>query len=246
MVYKFVNSGIEEEAAFSDESVRDIFLPLLKRLTELRQQKERRIFVMLAAPPGAGKSTLASFLQYLSGQNPALTPLTVIGMDGFHRDQEYLLSHTLVRDGEEIPMVKVKGTPETFDLDLLKERVGRVAAGENCGWPVYDRILHNPVDNAVAVTGDIVLMEGNYLLLEAEGWNQLRKYADFTISIRANEALLRERLIRRKISTGVSAAEAEVFVDYSDMYNVRLCQRCGGAADLILETDGDQFGIVRQ
>ena len=66
-------------------------------------------------------------------------------MDGFHRRQEYLLSHTLIRDGREIPMVDVKGTPETFDLEKLEEAIKELASGKICGWPVYDRLLHDPV-----------------------------------------------------------------------------------------------------
>ena len=53
----------------------------------------------------------------------------------------------------------------TFDLDRLTGAVKKAAAGETMGWPVYDRMLHNPVEDAVQVDGSIVLLEGNYLLL---------------------------------------------------------------------------------
>lgn len=32
-----------------------------------------------------------------------------LGMDGFHRRQEYLKSHTMMVDGKEVVMVDVKG-----------------------------------------------------------------------------------------------------------------------------------------
>ena len=32
-------------------------------------------------------------------------------------------------------MSGIKGAPPTFDLEKLTERLKRVAAGENCGWP---------------------------------------------------------------------------------------------------------------
>ena len=57
----------------------------------------------------------------------------------------------------------------TFDLPLLTERVRAVASGEVCGWPVYDRHLHNAVENAITVDGGIVILEGNYLLLNEDG-----------------------------------------------------------------------------
>jgi pantothenate kinase len=122
-------------------------------------------------------------------------------------------------------MVKIKGAPVTFDLERLTESIRRVAAGEVCGWPVYDRLLHNPTENALTVSGEIVILEGNYLLLNEAGWSELRNYADYTISVAAEEDFLRERLIDRRIKTGVSPEAAARFVDFSDMPNVRLCLR---------------------
>lgn len=239
-------NGIAVEAKYSERAVNGIFLPLLQTLKALQAEKGKRVLIMLAAPPGAGKSTLLSFLERLAREREDLSPIQAVGMDGFHRRQEFLLSHTLWRDGKEIPMVSVKGAPATFDLEALKGRVERVAAGEICGWPVYDRLLHNPVENAIMVEGSIVALEGNYLLLDEEGWRELRQYADYTVSVTAPEALLRARLIERRIKTGVEEAEAARFVDFSDMPNVRLCLQKTMPADLrlALSPDGDYYAIT--
>ena len=234
--YPVTINGVEVLARYTRRSVDEIFLPLLDALSALRREKGRRILVMLAAPPGSGKSTLLSFLESLSQG-----AIQVIGMDGFHRRQAYLVSHYTERDGKQIPMVDIKGAPVTFDLELLTAAVKRVAAGETCGWPVYDRMLHNPVEDAVRVDGGIVLLEGNYLLLDEDGWRELSGYADYTVSIGADEALLRSRLIARRIKTGVDEAAATRFVDYSDMPNVRLCLEKTKPADcrLWIDADGD-------
>lgn len=233
--YNVTINGLDVKANYSEEAVNNIFIPLLKRLTQLQQQKGRRILVMLAAPPGAGKSTLVSFLERLSKENEGVAELQSIGMDGFHRRQEYLTSHTTVRDGQEIPMVKIKGAPETFDLDLFEERISQCLSESECGWPVYDRTLHNPVDNVITITKDIVLLEGNYLLLKEDGWDKLKDYADYTISVLADENMLRERLIARKALSGNSIEDATAFVDYSDMVNVKTCLTKSAKADLILQ-----------
>ena len=230
-------NGIEVAARYSENAVNGIFLPLLKELTAMQQKAGRRILVMLAAPPGAGKSTLLSFLNRLAGEAEGIGKIQTIGMDGFHRRQEYLLSHDTVRDGKKIRMVEVKGAPETFDLEALTRRVKSLAAGEITGWPVYDRLLHNPVEDAVRVDGDIVILEGNYLLLDMDGWRDLASLADYTISVRADEGMLRERLIDRRMKTGVSRDESIRFVDFSDMPNVRLCLEGSLPADLQLEID---------
>ena len=230
-------NGIEVAARYSDRAVNEIFVPLLEKLTAMQRAAGRRILVLLAAPPGAGKSTLASFLERLSRERAGLCPVQAVGMDGFHRRQEYLLSHTTVRDGKTIRMVEIKGAPVTFDLQKLLAAVRMVAAGEICGWPVYDRLLHNPVEDALTVDGEIVLLEGNYLLLDEEGWRDLAAYADYTVSVSAGEELLRDRLIDRKLHTGVAEDAAVRFVDYSDMPNVRLCLARSAPADLQLRLD---------
>lgn len=234
MNFDITINGIDVHASYSEKSVEEIFIPLLKLLAEKQKEANRRILVMLAAPPAAGKSTLLAFLKHLSETTPRVKPITTIGMDGFHRYQDYLLTHTMLRDGQEVSMVSLKGAPETFDLELLAERIKKVAAGANCGWPEYNRMLHNPVENAIQVTGDIVLLEGNYLLLDWPGWRNLKASADYTIRILAEEQDLRERLINRKAASGTDYEEAVKFVENSDLYNARTCLRESMEADLTL------------
>ncbi|MBQ6515326.1 MAG: nucleoside/nucleotide kinase family protein [Clostridia bacterium] len=237
MGHRVIINGIEVAARYSERAVDRIFIPFLKKLTGMQQAAGRRILVMLAAPPGAGKSTLLSFLGRLAEETEGVGRIQTIGMDGFHRRQEYLLSHDTLRDGKPVRMVEVKGAPETFDLEALAEQVKRVSLGETVGWPVYDRLLHNPVEDAVLVDGEIVILEGNYLLLDLDGWRDLKDFADYTVSVRAEETLLWERLISRRIKTGVAEDEAIRFVDFSDMPNVRLCLSRSMPADLQLEID---------
>ena len=237
MDYHVSVNGIDVHAQYTERAVQEIFLPLLQRLTALQREKGKRLLVMLAAPPGAGKSTLVSFLKTLGRERGC--DLQAIGMDGFHRRQEYLKSHFVQRDGERLAMVEIKGAPITFDLERLTEGVREAASGAVCGWPVYDRLLHNPVENAVTIDSAIVLLEGNYLLLDEDGWRELSKYADYTVSVRAEEDMLRQRLIDRRVKTGVSREAAIRFVDFSDMPNVRLGLDKTMPADLRLSLDAD-------
>ena len=238
-------NGLEVHATYSDQAVNEIFLPLLRQLTNMHQRKGSRILAMLAAPPGAGKSTLLSFLERLSQEQPDITEIQTIGMDGFHRRQEYLLNHYVERDGSQIPMVEIKGAPITFDLESLTDIIKRVAFGDICGWPVYDRTLHNPVPDAITVDGNIILLEGNYLLLDEDGWRDLHAYADYTISITADQEMLRDRLIERKTRTVDDREKAIRFVDFSDMPNARLCLEHSLPADLQLRVDdtGDYYRL---
>ncbi|WP_029232042.1 nucleoside/nucleotide kinase family protein [Butyrivibrio sp. VCB2006] len=240
----FVNmNGIDVNAYYSDNTVKELFFPLLERVTKLQKEKGRRVIVYVAAPPGAGKSTLCSFLQKLSEENPDFTNAQAIGMDGFHRRQEYLDTHKTLRCGREIFMAEIKGAPETFDLTAFEEKIKELTISEKVGWPVYDRLLHNPVEDAVVVDGSIVFLEGNYLLLDQEGWRDLKKYSDLTIFIKADPDMLRERLIARKAASGNTLDKATEFVDSSDMANVNLCLNDSDISDLtfVLDDEGEYY-----
>ena len=241
MEYSVRINGVDVSAEYTERAVWEIFLPLLKRLTKMQREKGKRLLVMLAALPGAGKSTLASFLEKLSRDRADLADIQAIGMDGFHRRQEVLQSRFVLRGGKRVSMVEIKGAPVTFDLEKLTESLKEIASGAVRGWPVYDRMLHNPVENAVTIDGGLVLLEGNYLLLDGDGWRELSAFADLTVSVRAEEDMLRSRLIARRIKTGVDRERAVRFVDFSDMPNVRLCLAKSLPADVRLRIgpDGD-------
>ena len=228
-------NGLNVDAHFTEANVKEIFIPLLKRLTKLQKDKSKRILVILAAAPGTGKSTLCTYLEKLSKENKEFTEIQSIGMDGFHYQQDYLNSHSTIRNGKEILMAKIKGSPETFNLPLLTERIKKIASGENCRWPIYDRKIHNPVDNVITITSNIILLEGNYLLLKERGWNELELLSDYTILLKTNENILRKRLIDRKVAGGKSIEEATSFVDYSDMVNVKTCLEKSNKGNLTLE-----------
>lgn len=241
MEYHVNINGLDVDATYNNTAVKEIFFPILNKVTRLSKEKDGRVLVLVAAPPGAGKSTLCSFLEKLSRENSEFTDAQSIGMDGFHRMQEYLETHKTFRDGKEITMAQIKGAPETFDLDAFKTKIKEILTLDETGWPIYDRLLHNPVEDAITVDKSVVFLEGNYLLLDEDGWRDIRDLADFSIFIKADPDMLRKRLIDRKAKSGNSIEKATAFVDFSDMANVRLCLEKSMAADvtLLLKEDDD-------
>ena len=229
-------NGFDVPAHFDDSSVRALLMPLLFELARLREGMDRRLIAFLAAPPAAGKSTLAAFLAHLSQTTPGLVPAQALGMDGFHYHQDYILSHTVVRNGAEIPMRQIKGAPESFDVSRLR-RMLLLAREERCRWPFYDRRIHDVVEDVVVVDAPILLVEGNWLLLDDPEWRSLPR--DFSLFISAEEAMLRGRLIERKVRGGMTRAEAEAFYLRSDGPNVRRCLAESLPADRTLIMTGD-------
>lgn len=229
-------NGLPVTAEFADEDVAGALVPLLRRIAAAGGVA--RTIVLLAAPPGAGKSTLAALLDELSREVEGAVPVCPVGMDGFHFCNAYLDAHGLRQ---------VKGAPETFDVRALAEKIAETRRSEGAvRWPAYSRVTHDVVPDALEVTGEVVLVEGNYLLLDEPIWRDLRNLADLTVFVRADEKLLRERLVARKVAGGLSHAEAEAFFAASDGPNVRRVLVGSLPADVTLELTADgRLRIVR-
>ena len=235
-VYNLQINGLDIRAAFSEKAVSAVCLPILQKLTELYESKRRRVIALLAGPPASGKSTLAAFLQVLSNQDGTVRPIQSVGIDGFHYHADYIRTHTVMRDGKPVPMQDVKGCPESFDIDRLYGAVSALR-DRDVSWPIYDRRVHDVVEDTVTVSGGVVLIEGNWLLLNEGKWAALRALADFTVMMRANGELLKQRLIERKIMGGLSPREAEAFYETSDRHNVLRCLSCGNEADAVIDLE---------
>lgn len=231
----FLINGLPVSAQFDEGVVEDILRPLLLRWQRMQRDKGERLIILLAAPPGTGKSTLAAFLQELAGEM-GITGFQAVGMDGFHYLQKYIASHTVIRDGREIPMQRVKGAPDSFDVHKLKLALEALRRGD-VSWPGYDRTLHDVVENQTLVTGDIVLVEGNYFRLDQPVWRDLPH--DFTLFIEAEEDQLRKRLLTRKMLSGATEEAALAHYESSDGPNVRLTLSERLPSDLTLRMIAD-------
>ena len=238
--YEMIVNGLPQKIRYNADTVERLFLPLLRRLTEMQRAEARRILVFLAAPPATGKSTLAQFLAQLSRTEEGLTPVQALGMDGFHYPNRYLAAHTILRDGEKIPLTSIKGAPETFDVPALAAKLG-AARDERVTFPVYDRRIHDVVPDAVTADAPILLVEGNWLLLDEEPWRDLCGLADYRLRIDAAPELLRGRLIARKVQGGSTTEDAVAFYEASDAPNILRFAAHAGAADEIwrMTADGD-------
>lgn len=227
-------NGYAYDARYSDESYQQVLLPLLQRLAELHAAGEGRTVVFLAGPPAAGKSTLALLLEAFS-RDVEGCDLQCVGLDGFHHYNEYLLAHEAVRDGKVVSLKSIKGAPETFDTDAFAAKLTELRTGRDVGWPVYDRTIHDPRPDAVTVTAPIVLVEGNYLLLDESPWTDLAPLADYTVFLRADESMLRERAVSRKAKGGIAREEAEAHYERTDGPNIRRTLTCSRPADFTME-----------
>ena len=241
LTYNMEINGLRQEVKFTEETIEEIFMPFLHELTDLKMTLDRKVIAYLVAPPGAGKSTVAAFLERLSRERSnEVEIIRALPMDGYHYTAAYMNVKEIERDGQKILMRDIKGAPETFDVDLLFDKI-REARQDGTNWNIYDRNIHDVLPDYWVVDEDILLIEGNYLLLKEAGWTNIRVLADYSVFIDAAPELLRERLINRKILGGSSREAAEKFYNFSDAKNIERVLKNSARADKTwrLLPDGD-------
>jgi len=190
----------------------------------------KRIIIALAGPPGVGKSTWAARLaDALDGHGCA----AVVPMDGFHFDNEVLAARGL------LPR---KGAPATFDVGGLINLLQRLRsnAEDAVAIPVFDRALELSRASARVIpsTTRVLIVEGNYLLLDASPWSQLRPFFDLTVMLVANRQTLRERLVARWLDHGFPPEEAVAKAEANDLPNADTVLTGSVPADVLISQDG--------
>lgn len=205
-------------------------LPDLPGLPGLVAEAERlaacgaRRLLGITGAPGSGKSTLAAVLGEALGEQAR-----VVGMDGFH-----LARTELARLGN----TDRKGAPDTFDVLGFVALLTRLRHnGEDVVYaPRFDRALEEPIAGAVPVPRAVplVIVEGNYLLLEDGAWAAVRPLLERCWYLEPGDRLRRNRLIARHQAFGRSPAAARDRALGSDERNARLITASRSRADLIV------------
>lgn len=213
----------------------DIAFPDLVRNALRLGGDGRRIVVALAGPPGAGKSTAAERLvANIELQRPGAAAL--FPMDGYHFDDAVL--HARGHRPR-------KGAPHTFDLGGYRAMLDRLRAddGSDIAVPVFDRTLEIARAGAAIVPGTtrIIVTEGNYLLLDAEGWRDLRSRFDLSVFVTASMETITARLRQRWLGFDYDDAALLEKMEGNDLPNVRLVLDRSMPADHTLDTDRSEL-----
>ncbi len=177
----------------------------------------RRVVVAVAGIPGSGKSTLCeSVAESWNKSAPGIA--RVVPMDGFHLPNAVLDARGLR---------KRKGSPESFDLAAfraLAERLGD--SGESVVFPIYDRALHEPVlrdepGQRIDTACRIVLVEGNYVLLDEPGWRDLAPLWSLKCFLNVPLEQARTDVIARHIRGGRTTESALANYEGNDLPNAQ-------------------------
>ena len=197
----------------------------LKRLRSLNENNSQRIIIGIVGKPGAGKSTLTSYLL----ENLVKEKAVLVPMDGYH------LSNKLLAEYEKADR---KGAYDTFDARGYSELIKRIKSDSDSD--IYFPIFHREIEESIVAEGvvlkdcKVVLTEGNYLLLDNHGWQDVKSFFTESWYIQIDDDLRRERLMARSIRYGRSPEIAYKWTHGSDEVNAKVVETTMNNADVIL------------
>jgi pantothenate kinase len=192
--------------------------------------KGSRSIVAIAGAPGSGKSTTAERLvDTLNATAPGRVAL--LPMDGYHYDDAVL------RDMGRHPW---KGAPDTFDVGGLRSLLARLRARDEptVAVPVFDRSIEiaRAGGRLVPQSAEVIVAEGNYLLLSRSPWDSLAPFFDLRVLIAVPEDVLRDRLGARWVHYGLTPEGIRAKLEENDLPNGRVVAAESIGADVILRT----------
>lgn len=188
---------------------------------------ERRL-IGIVGKPGSGKSTLGHALVDALGTDVELLP-----MDGFH------LSNAVLKS---LGIADRKGAPHTFDVHGYVDLLRRIRSEK--GHPIYYPIFHRRMEESIAAQGvvkpttQLVVTEGNYLLLDTGGWEGVRPLLDEIWFVDGDDELRIERLIARHVRYGRSREAAEAWARGTDELNAQVVAESRARADVAIDLKG--------
>lgn len=185
--------------------------------TEYKKKQGRQIFT-LSGPPGSGKSVVGVILEYLFKEGDSLFQFLNVGIDAFHYDKAEL---------EERKLLDVKGRYDTYDTELLHDKLSQFKAKESVLFPVYSREEHNPIQDRLPTNNENILLflEGQWLLRDTAEWNKIRSLSSLNYGITASVEDMRENIIERHMAGGRSEANAKKQYEENDLKNTKEVQK---------------------
>ena len=208
-------------------------LPELPASARLRAReligRSGRALLGLVGPPGSGKSTLAAALNAEFANVAQVVP-----MDGFHLANVEL--ERLGRRGR-------KGAPDTFDSAgyvALLRRLLVQPDDEIVYAPEFRREIEEPIANAIPVFArtQLIITEGNYLLLDEGRWAEVRPELDEVWFCDPRPDVRLGQLTARHVAFGKEPARAAAWVAAVDEPNARVIAASRGRAQWTFRWDG--------
>jgi pantothenate kinase len=189
------------------------------------ENSSERFILGIVGKPGVGKSTFTDFLREHLSQDL----LAILPMDGFHMSNEELL---------ELGRRDRKGAPDTFDVRSFTQTLAAIkeSNGADIKFPVFKREIEASIPDAGLIPAQVklVIVEGNYLLHDQSGWEQVGSFLDEAWYLHVDDELRMQRLIARHIAFGKSPDDAKDWSEGTDEANARVIDKSESKADFVV------------
>jgi pantothenate kinase len=186
-----------------------------------------RMIIGIIGKPGGGKSTLSKYL--LKGMDPTL--VSVVPMDGFHLSNKVL---------KELGRSDRKGAQDTFDVKGFTTLIQRIKSdsADPIYYPVFDRSIEESIaaQGVVYPSTRVVIVEGNYLMHDRDGWQEISPLLDQRWYAFLDEDLRIARLISRHIAFGKDPESAKAWAKGSDQINAELIETGVERCDFLIRS----------
>ena len=221
--------------------VSDYYLPMANYLLDLPWRHVRQL-IAIAGPPGCGKSSFAAVLSLVTNTLCRQEMCAVIGQDGWHYPNQFLDSHLIPKDERMIPLRLIKGAPETFDVEGLLACLLRIKTQDEVNFPIYSREQHEPLPGAGRINLEhrIILLEGNYLLLDRPGWREIHALTDRSIFLTAPVNAILAGLRERHLRGGKDPQSMENHLRTVDLPDIQIVMQFSKSADILVEKTDPQ------
>jgi len=194
---------------------------LAGEISRLAADAPGRMLLGIAGAPGSGKSTLSEALV------ACLPEAALLPMDGFHLDDRVLNAR-----GHR----PRKGAPHTFDVAGFASLLQRARVEADFYAPAFDRDLEVSRGGALVIpaTAKILIVEGNYLLHDDDGWDAVRPLLDQCWFLDVPMDELERRLSARWLGYDFGPEALREKLEGNDLPNARLVAATAARADRIL------------
>ena len=190
-------------------------------------KNSNRTIIGIVGKPGGGKSTLSKYL--LKEMDP--TTVSVVPMDGFHLSNKVL---------KELGRSDRKGAPDTFDVNGFTALIKRIKldSSDPIYYPVFDRSIEESIaaQGVVYPSTRVVIVEGNYLMHDRDGWQEISPLLDQSWYAFLDEDIRISRLISRHIAFGKDPESAKAWAKGSDQINADLIETGVGRCDFLIRS----------
>ncbi|EJT80663.1 phosphoribulokinase/uridine kinase [Gaeumannomyces tritici R3-111a-1] len=215
----------------------------------LETPETARLLIGIAGIPGSGKTSISQVVTHAlnaraaaaaaaalaaasPGSHPAAEVAAFVPMDGFHLTRAQLSAMpdpaaAHARRGAEFTFdgAGFLALVEALRAPLLPQppHSAAAAAAADVLAPSFDHAVKDPAPDSIAVRPGhrVVVLEGNYLLLDREPWRSAAALLDERWFVEVDPGVARRRLAARHVAAGICATreEAERRADENDLPN---------------------------